>query len=114
MGRVVSGACSGGKTFVTMMQSANLRRAAGLDDWFTDYKLKEVIRGQTFGSWKNVRFQPTIPSPKDPTRQIANQIEPQTKIGSQFCSSEVSASIPAGSFPLHRPRLRSIGTRRRR
>jgi hypothetical protein len=60
-----------------------LERAAGLDDGFADYKLKEVIRGQTFGPWKNVRLQPTIPSPKDPTRQIANQIGPQTKIVSQ-------------------------------
>jgi hypothetical protein len=53
------------------------------EDWFTDYELKEVIRGRTFGSWKNVRFQRTIPSPMDPTRQIANQIWPSTKIGSQ-------------------------------
>ncbi len=53
------------------------------EDWFTDYKLKEVIRGQTFGSWKSVRFQRTIPSPKDPPRQITNQIWPSTKIGSQ-------------------------------
>jgi hypothetical protein len=53
------------------------------EDWFTDYKLKEVIRGQRFGSWKNVRFQRTIPSPMDPTQQIANQIYPLTNIGSQ-------------------------------
>lgn len=53
------------------------------EDWFTDYALKEVIRGRNFGSWTNVRFQRTIPSPADPTRQIANQIWPQTKIGSQ-------------------------------
>jgi len=53
------------------------------EDWFTDYALKEVIRGRNFGSWKNVRFQRTIPSPADPTRQIANQIWPQTKIGSE-------------------------------
>jgi hypothetical protein len=53
------------------------------EDWFTDYALKEVIRGRNFGSWKNVRFQRTIPSPADPTRQIANQIWPETKIGSQ-------------------------------
>jgi hypothetical protein len=53
------------------------------EDWFTDYKLKEVIRGRSFGSWKNVRFGRTIPSPMDPTRKIANQIWPPTKIGSQ-------------------------------
>ena len=53
------------------------------EDWFTDYKLKETIRGKSFGSWKNVRFQRTIPSPFDPTRQIANQIWPETKIGSE-------------------------------
>lgn len=54
-----------------------------VEDWFTDYKLKEAIRGRSFGSWKNVRFQPTIPSPSDPTRQIANQIWPETKIGQE-------------------------------
>ena len=53
------------------------------EDWFTDYKLKEAIRGKSFGSWKNVRFQRTIPSPFDPTRQIANQIWPETKIGGE-------------------------------
>jgi hypothetical protein len=52
-------------------------------DWFTDYELKEVVRGLNFGSWKNVRFRQTIPSPIDPMRQIANQIWPSTKIGSQ-------------------------------
>jgi len=52
-------------------------------DWFTDYKLKEVIRGQSSGSWKNVRLRPTIPSPEDPTRRIANQIWPPTKVGTQ-------------------------------
>lgn len=53
------------------------------EDWFTDYTLKEVIRGRSFGSWKNVRLRPTIPSPADPTRRVANQIWPPTKIGSQ-------------------------------
>jgi len=53
------------------------------EDWFTDYKLKEVIRGQSFGSWNNVRLRRTIPSPMDPTREIANQIWPPTKIGTQ-------------------------------
>src|SRR5438445_312358 len=37
------------------------------EDWFTDYNLREVIRGHSFGSWKNVRFRPMIPSPDDPT-----------------------------------------------
>jgi hypothetical protein len=53
------------------------------DDWFTDYKLKEVIRGQSFGSWNNIRLRRTIPSPMEPTREIANQIWPPTKIGTQ-------------------------------
>jgi len=53
------------------------------EDWFTDYKLKEAIRGKSFGSWKNVRFQRTIASPMDPARQIANQIWPETRIGSE-------------------------------
>ncbi len=52
------------------------------EDWFTDYKLKEVIRGRSSGSWRNVRFRRTIPSPMDPMQEIANQIWPQTKIGS--------------------------------
>jgi hypothetical protein len=46
-------------------------------------KLKEVIRGQSSGSWRNVRFRRTISSPEDPTRTIANQIWPPTKIGSE-------------------------------
>jgi hypothetical protein len=56
------------------------------EDWFTDYKVKEVIRGPNFGyfgTWKNVRFSQMIPSPRDPTRLIANQIYPETKIGTQ-------------------------------
>ncbi len=51
------------------------------EDWFTDYKLKEVIRGHYSGSWKNVRFRATIPSLEFPTRTMANQIWPVTKIG---------------------------------
>ncbi len=51
------------------------------EDWFTDYKLREAIRGQSSGSWKNVRFRRTIPSLEDPTRTMANQIWPETKIG---------------------------------
>jgi len=54
-----------------------------VEDWFTDYKLKEALRGKSFGSWENVRFQRTIPSPMDPSRQIANQIWPETKIGQE-------------------------------
>ena len=53
------------------------------EDWFTDYKLIEVIRGRSPGTWSNVRFRRTIPSPMDHTRTIANQIWPPTKIGSQ-------------------------------
>jgi hypothetical protein len=53
------------------------------EDWFTDYDLKEVIRGRSFGSWTNVRFQQMIPSPEDPTRTMANQVWPPTKIGTQ-------------------------------
>ena len=88
------------------------------EDWSTDYKLKEAIRGQRFGSWNNVRFQRTIPSPKDPTRQIANQIWPSTKIGSQvlffgglgFYSCRFIPATPSGleivrnaPVPLKRP-----------
>ena len=69
---------------VTGSQRIEVNEEGGrTEDWFTDYELKEAIRGQRFGSWKKVRFQRTIPSPKDPTRRIANQIWPETKIGSQ-------------------------------
>ena len=54
------------------------------DDWFTDYELKEVIRGRDPGlSWKNVRLPKTIPSPANPNDRIGYQIWPQIKIGSQ-------------------------------
>jgi len=53
------------------------------EDWFTDYKLIEVIRGRNATTWNNVRLRRTIPSPMDHTRTIANQIWPPTKIGSQ-------------------------------
>jgi len=67
---------------VTASRRINVNEEGGrAEDWFTDYKLKEAIRGKSFGSWENVRFQRTIPSPMDPTREIANQIWPQTKTG---------------------------------
>ena len=51
-----------------------------VEDWFTDYALKEQIRGENFEkNWKNVRFRQTIPSVDDPTREMANQIWPETK-----------------------------------
>jgi hypothetical protein len=53
------------------------------EDWFTDYKLIDVIRGRSAGSWNSVRLRRTIPSPMDHARTIANQIWPLTKIGSQ-------------------------------
>jgi hypothetical protein len=58
------------------------------EDWFTDYRLKEEVRGQSFGSWRNVRLRPRIPGVipwvpglEDATGEIANQIYPETKIG---------------------------------
>jgi hypothetical protein len=67
---------------VTASRRINVNEeGGGAEDWLTDYKLKEAIRGKSFGSWENVRFKRTIPSPMDPTRQITNQIWPQTKIG---------------------------------
>lgn len=53
------------------------------DDWVTDYELKEVIRGRNVGNWKNVHYQRMIPSPDDPTREVANPISPLTKVGTQ-------------------------------
>src|ERR1039458_5556251 len=53
------------------------------EDWFTDYNLVEEIRGRSSGSWKNVRFRRTIPSVEEPTREMANQIWPETKGGSR-------------------------------
>jgi len=56
----------------------------GEEDWFTDYRLKEQIRGRSFlSSWTNVRFRRAIPLPGDSTRTMTNQIWPQTDIGSQ-------------------------------
>jgi hypothetical protein len=52
------------------------------EDWFTDYKLKEAIRGKGTGPWKNIRFRQTISALDDPTQIIANQTWPETKIGS--------------------------------
>jgi hypothetical protein len=74
---------------VLLLEVTNSRRievneeGGRAEDWFTDYKLKEVIRGQSVGSWKNIRFRQTIPSPDDPTRTIANPVWPPTKIGSE-------------------------------
>ena len=52
------------------------------EDWFTDYELKEQIRGKNFQeSWKNIRSRRAIPSVEDPTREMANQIWPETKKG---------------------------------
>jgi hypothetical protein len=53
------------------------------EDWFTDYRLRETIRGQAFGSWSNIRFRRTIPSLEDPTRRMANQVWPETKVGTR-------------------------------
>jgi hypothetical protein len=53
------------------------------EDWFTDYELKEAIRGRSSRSWKNVRFQRAVPSPVDPMRTIVNQNWPQQRIGGQ-------------------------------
>lgn len=53
------------------------------EDLFTDYELKEQIRGKNYWeSWKNVRFRETIPSPNDPTDRMANQVWPKTRKGS--------------------------------
>jgi hypothetical protein len=71
------------------------------EDWFTDYKLREVIRGQSFGSWKNVRLRKTIPSPTDPGRTITNQIWPPIKVGTQVLFFGNLDLILAGAE--HRP-----------
>jgi hypothetical protein len=52
------------------------------EDWFTDYKVKDAIRGKSTESWKSIRFRQTISALDDPTRIMANQIWPETKIGS--------------------------------
>jgi hypothetical protein len=51
------------------------------EDWFTDYTLKEAIRGKSNGPWKNIRFRRTISALDDHTRIMANQIWPETRIG---------------------------------
>ena len=87
------------------------------EDWFTDYKLQEVIRGQNFRSWKNVRFNPMILSPSDPTRTIANQIYPPTEIGTQvlFFGNQIFDScrfIPATPSAIDIVRKTPIPPRR--
>lgn len=55
-----------------------------IEDWFTDYELQEVMRGHYFPtSFKNIRRQSEIASVLDPTRMMANQIWPETKVGAQ-------------------------------
>lgn len=53
------------------------------EDWFTDYRLIETIRGQASDSWNNIRFRRTIPSVEDPTRTMANQMWAETKVGTR-------------------------------
>jgi len=52
-------------------------------DQFTDYRLKEVIRGRDPGPQKGVHWRQVIPSPVDPMQTIGNQFSPPTKIGTQ-------------------------------
>jgi hypothetical protein len=75
------------------------------EDWFTDYELKEVIRGRSFGSWKNVRMERTIPSPIDPRQTIANQVWPPTKIGSQVLFFENAYFHSCRMIPATPPAL---------
>jgi hypothetical protein len=51
------------------------------EDWFTDYKLRQAIRGESSGPWKNIRFRRTISALDDPTQIMTNQTWPETKIG---------------------------------
>jgi len=51
------------------------------EDSFTDYSLKQTLRGKSSGPWKNIRFRQTISALDDPTQIMANQTWPETKIG---------------------------------
>lgn len=88
------------------------------EDWFMDYRVKEAIRGESVGSWTNVRFRPTIPSLEVPALPMASQGWPEIKIGTQvvyfgtqkFRSCRFIPATPSAldivrktSMPLKRP-----------
>lgn len=77
------------------------------EDSFTDYKLKQVIRGKTSGPWKNIRFRQTIPALDDPSQIMPNQTWPETKIGTLVLFLEApkfhsSRFIPATHAVCHK------------
>lgn len=50
-------------------------------EYFTDYQLVDVIRGQSRRVLKDLRYNPVIPSPTNPSERIANPISPLHKVG---------------------------------
>ena len=56
------------------------------------------IRGKSSGPWKNIRFRQTIPALDDPTRIMANQTWPETKIGTLVLFFE---NAQVSHLPLH-------------
>lgn len=68
------------------------------EDWFTDYRLKEAIRGQAFGPWNNIRLRKTIPSVQYPPSEMANQIYPETKVGTPVLFFGGSGFFGASKF----------------
>jgi hypothetical protein len=70
------------------------------NDWFTDYKFKEAIRGTSNGPWTNIRHRQAIGKPGDWMETMGSQIYPETKIGTEVlyfsgASFETCKFIPA-------------------
>ena len=87
------------------------------EDWFTDYKLKESIRGKSTGPWRNIRFRQTISALDDPTQIMANQIWPETRIGALVLFFETPKFhtcrfIPATPSALEIVRKTSVAPKR--
>jgi len=87
------------------------------EDWFTDYRLKEAIRGKSSGPWKSIRFRQTISALDDPTQIMANQTWPETKIGTLVLFFEAPKFhscrfIPATPYALEIVRKTPVAPKR--
>jgi hypothetical protein len=73
-------------------------------EFITDYKLVDVIRGRSRrSSWEGVRYRRIIPSPTGPLQRIANPMSPVHQVGDQvlmfsnhnFSSCQVVPATPS-------------------
>jgi hypothetical protein len=75
---------------VTLLEVSGTRQVnvteddgGNVSDWFTDYKFKEAIRGTSAGPWTNIRHREFIPVPGQDSGETANQMYPETKLGTE-------------------------------